>query len=467
MKTLIKNGTVATASDTFVADVLIEGEKISLVGTDLSSKLNGNVDRTIDAAGKYVIPGGIDPHTHLDMPFGGTTSADDFETGTRAAAFGGTTSVVDFAIQPPKGALRQGLDDWHKKAQGKACVDYAFHMIMRDVNKDTLGEMDTLVKNEGVPSFKLFTAYPGVFFVDDAAIFRAMQRTGENGGLICMHAENGPVIDVLIEQALAKGNTSPEWHALTRPPRLEGEATNRVIALAEVAGVPVYVVHLSAKEALEEVREARDRGVRAYAETCPQYLFLSHDNYREPDFEGAKYVMSPPLRFKGNEESLWQGLKQDDLALVATDHCPFCFKGELQKELGKGNFAKIPNGAPGIETRMSLLWDGGVRAGRIDVNRFVQITSTAPAKIFGLYPRKGTVAPGADADVVVFDPEKEIRWSAKSHHMRVDYNPYEGRVTRGAPAYVFSRGELIVEGDQWRGKTGHGKFIKRAGPLAR
>jgi dihydropyrimidinase len=466
-KTLIKNGTVATASDLFKADVLIEGEKISLVGTDLGKLLNGNVDRTVDASGKYVIPGGIDPHTHLDMPFGGTTSADDFETGTRAAAFGGTTSLVDFAIQPQKGALRQGLDDWHKKAEGKACVDYAFHMIMRDVNKDTLAEMDTLVKNEGVPSFKLFTAYPGVFFVDDAAIFRAMQKTGENGGLICMHAENGPVIDVLIEQAIAKGNTAPKWHGLTRPARLEGEATNRVIALAEVAGVPVYIVHLSAKEALAEVREARDRGVRAFAETCPQYLFLSHDNYEEPDFEGAKYVMSPPLRFKGNEESLWQGIKQDDLALVATDHCPFCFKGEGQKELGRGNFSKIPNGAPGIETRMSLLWDGGVRAGRIDINRFVQITSTGPAKIFGLYPRKGSVSPGSDADVVVFDPDKEIRWSAKTHHMRVDYNPYEGRVTKGAPTHVFSRGELIVENDQWKGKSGHGKFIRRAGPLAR
>ncbi|MBX7112967.1 MAG: dihydropyrimidinase [Myxococcaceae bacterium] len=457
MRTLIKNGTLATASDLFKADVLIEGEQISVIGIDLAPKV-GTVDKVIDATGKYVIPGGIDPHTHMDMPFGGTTSADDFETGTRAAAFGGTTCLVDFAIQPQGGSLRQGLDEWHQKAQGKACTDYSFHMIMRDVNKASLAEMDTLVKHEGVTSFKLFTAYPGVFFVDDASIFRAMQKTGENGGLICMHAENGPVIDVLVEQALAKGLTAPKYHGLTRPPRLEGEASNRVIALAEVANVPVYIVHLSAKEALQEVREARDRGVAAFAETCPQYLFLSHDNYEEPGFDGSKYVMSPPLRTKGNEESLWAGLKLDDLALVATDHCPFCKK---EKELGLDNFSKIPNGAPGVETRMSLLWDGGVRKGRIDINRFVQITSTAPAKMFGLFPKKGTLAPGCDADVVVFDPEKKVTWSHKTHHMRVDYNPYEGRTTVGAPSHVFSRGNLLVENDKWLGKAGAGKFVKR------
>jgi dihydropyrimidinase len=460
MRTLIKNGTVATASDLYRGDVLIEDEKIALLGVDLSRL--GPFDRTVDATGKYVLPGGIDPHTHLDMPFGGTKSADDFETGTRAAAFGGTTCVVDFAIQPQKGSLRQGLEDWHAKAEGRACIDYAFHMIVREVHKDSLAEMDRLVRQEGVPSFKLFTAYPGVFLVDDASIFRAMQRTGENGGLICMHAENGPVIDVLIERALAQGQTAPKYHALTRPARLEAEATNRVIALAEVAQVPVYIVHLSAKEALAEVREARDRGVKAMAETCPQYLFLSYANYEEPGFEGAKYVMSPPLRPKGNEDALWAGLRQDDLALVSTDHCPFCMKE--QKELGKDSFAQIPNGAPGIEQRMSLLWDGGVRTGRIDVNRYVQITSTAPAKIFGLFPKKGTLAPGSDADVVVLDPNREIRWSAKTHHMRVDYNPYEGRVTRGAPTQVFSRGKLIVENDTWLGKTGAGRFIKR-GPL--
>ena len=461
MRTLIKGGIVATASDLFKAEVLIEDEKISLIGTALPAV--GSLDRVIDAAGKYIIPGGIDPHTHLDMPFGGTQSCDDFETGTRAAAFGGTTCIIDFAIQPAKGSLRQGLEDWHRKAEGKACIDYGFHMIARDIRRESLAEMDQLVKREGVTSFKLFTAYPGVFLVDDASIFRAMQKAGDNGALICMHAENGPVIDVLIEQALARGQTAPKYHALTRPARLEAEATHRVISLAEVAQVPVYIVHLSAREALQQVREARDRGVQAMAETCPQYLFLSYQNYEEPGFEGAKYVMSPPLRAKGNEEALWAGLKQDDLALVSTDHCPFCMKE--QKELGKDSFAKIPNGAPGIEQRMSLLWDAGVRSKRIDINRYVQITSTAAAKIFGLYPKKGTIAPGSDADLVVLDPDREIRWSAKTHHMRVDYNPYEGRTTRGAPSHVFSRGNLIVENDKWLGKAGAGQFIKR-GPLS-
>jgi len=457
MRTLIKNGTIASASDTFLGDLLIEGEKVSLVGVGLE-KLVGNVDRTIDATGKYVLPGGIDPHTHMDMPFGGTTSADDFESGTRCAAFGGTTCIVDFAIQPQGGSLKQGMEDWHRKAEGKACSDYAFHMIMRDVNKSSLLEMDQLVKHEGITSFKLFTAYPGVFYVDDASIFRAMQKTGENGGLICMHAENGPVIDVLIEQAVGRGEIAPKYHALTRPPRLEAEATHRVIALAEVAKVPVYIVHLSAKEALQQVREARDRGVSAIAETCSQYLFLSYDNYEEPGFDGAKYVMSPPLRPKGNELDLWKGLQLDDLALVSTDHCPFCLK---EKQLGKDNFSKIPNGAPGVEMRMSLLWDGGVRTGKIDVNRFVQITSTAPAKMFGLYPKKGSLAPGSDADVVVFDPNREIKWSAKTHHTKADYNPYEGRTTKGGPSHVFSRGNLIVEGEKWLGSKGAGKFVKR------
>ena len=461
MRTLIKNGTLVTASETFKADLLVENEKIALLGDDLSARV-GNADQIIDAAGKYVIPGGIDAHTHLDMPFGGAKSADDFESGTIAAAFGGTTSVVDFAIQPPGGGLREGLYQWHEKAEGKAAIDYAFHMIVREVNPRSLREMDSLIKEEGVSSFKLFTAYPGVFMVDDAAIFRAMQKTGENGGMICMHAENGPVIDVLVEQALARGETAPIYHALTRPARLEGEATNRVLALAEVAKVPVYIVHLSAAEALAEVREARDRGVMAYAETCPQYLFLSQDDYLDPSYDGlggAKYVMSPPLRPKGNEEALWRGLALDDLQCISTDHCPFCMKE--QKELGKGNFAKIPNGAPGIETRMMLTYDGGVRAGRITLNRWVQLMSTGPAKLFGLYPRKGSLMVGSDADLVVWDPDKETTISVSTMHMKVDYNPYEGRKVTGGPALVLSRGKVIVAGSKFTGRPGDGKFQKR------
>jgi len=463
MRTLIEKGTCVTASDTFLADVVIEDDKIAALGRDLG-KVFDKIDKCIDASGKLVIPGGIDVHTHLDMPFGGTVSADDFESGTIAAAHGGTTSVVDFAIQPQGGgALMKGLHDWHAKAEGKAAVDYGFHMIVREVNKSSLAEMDQLVKHEGVTSFKLFTAYPGVFYVDDAQIFRALRKAGDNGALICMHAENGPVIDVLIEEAKARGETAPVWHALTRPPRLEGEASHRVLALAEVAKVPLYIVHLSAKEALDQVREARDRGVRAYAETCPQYLFLDHRNYQEPGFEGSKYVMSPPLRMPGNEQSLWQGLRLDDLQVVSTDHCPFCMK---EKRLGENDFSRIPNGAPGIETRLYLTYDGGVRSGRISLNRWVQLVSTAPAKLFGLWPRKGTLAVGADADVVVWDPERRVTLSVKTMHMRVDYNPYEGRQVVGGPSQVLSRGKLVVEDDKFVGQKGHGRFLRRGQTLA-
>ena len=462
MRTLIEHGTCVTASDTFPADLLIEDEKIVALGAGLAQRLGGTFDKRIDARGKYVIPGGIDVHTHLDMPFGGATSADDFESGTIAAAFGGTTSVVDFAMQPSGSSLHQGLADWHSKAEGKSVIDYGFHMIIREVTKSSLAEMDDLVKKEGVTSFKLFTAYPGVFYVDDASIFRALRKTGDNGGLICMHAENGPVIDVLIEEAKARGERAPAWHALTRPPRLEAEASHRVLCLAEVAKVPLYIVHLSAREALDQVREARDRGVRAYAETCPQYLFLDHRNYEEPDFGGSKYVMSPPLRMPGNNEALWRGLALDDLQVISTDHCPFCMK---EKRLGEGDFSKIPNGAPGVETRLYLTFEG-VREGRITLNRWVQLNSTAPAKIFGLYPRKGTLSVGADADVVVWDPERKHTLGVKELHMRVDYNPYEGREVVGAPTAVFSRGKLVIEGDRFVGRKGEGKFIKRGLTLA-
>jgi len=456
MRTLIQNGTIVTATDQYRGDVLIEGERISIVGTSLDPRTY-NPDQIVDATGKYVLPGGIDVHTHLDMPFGGSTSADDFLSGTTAAAHGGTTSVVDFAIQYKGQTLRQAYETWMGKAEGRAVIDYGFHMIITDLNPDVEKEMDQMVA-EGVTSFKLFMAYPGVFMLDDASIFRALLRTRENGGTICMHAENGGVIDVLVQRALAEGKRAPKYHALTRPARAEAEATHRAIALAEIAGVPIYIVHLSAAEALEMVTEARDRGLPAYAETCPQYLFLSYDNYEEPGFDGAKYVMSPPLRPREMQQHLWRGLASDDLQVVSTDHCPFCMK---EKELGRDDFSKIPNGAPGIETRMSLVFDGGVRAGRISLNRFVQLTATAPAKIFGLFPRKGTIAPGSDADLIVFDPEREVTLRHKDLHMKVDYNPYEGRRVQGATDVVFSRGERIVEGGKFTGRPGRGNFIRR------
>jgi dihydropyrimidinase len=455
MSILIKNGLIVTASDLYQGDVFVEGDRITTIGTSLELK----ADRVIDATDRYVLPGGIDCHTHLDMPFGGTTSADDFESGTIAAAFGGTTSIVDFAIQYKGQTLHHAWDTWMRKAQGKAAIDYGFHMIITELSDQVEQEMDALV-GEGVTSFKLFMAYPGVFMLDDASIFRAMLRTGQNGGTICMHAENGGVIDVLVKKALADGHTAPKYHALTRPARAEGEATHRAIALAEMADVPVYIVHLSAAEALEMVTEARDRGLPAFAETCPQYLFLSSDNYEEPGFAGARYVMSPPLRPKETQERLWRGLAFNDLQAISTDHCPFCMKE--QKTLGRHDFSKIPNGAPGIETRMSLVYDGGVRTGRISLNRFVELTSTSPAKIFGLFPRKGTIAPGCDADIVVFDPLRRVKLAARTLHMKVDYNPYEGREVTGAAETVLSRGRVIIENGKFVGRAGAGEFIKRA-----
>ena len=455
MRTLIKGGTIVTAVDRYDGDVLVEEEKIALIGRSIDVA----ADKVIDAAGKYVLPGGVDVHTHLDMPFGGTTSADDFHSGTVAAAFGGTTSIVDFAIQYKGQTLHHAWETWMKKAEGKAVIDYGFHMIMTDLNDHVEAEMDALVK-QGVTSFKLFMAYRGVFMLDDASIFKALLRSGQNGATICMHAENGDVIDVLVQRALAAGHTAPKYHALTRPPRAEAEATHRAIALAEMADVPIYIVHLSAAEALDMVTEARDRGLPAYAETCPQYLFLSFDNYEEPDFGGAKYVMSPPLRERAKQDQLWRGLAFNDLQCVSTDHCPFCLKE--QKELGRHDFSKIPNGAPGIETRMSLVYDGGVRTGRISLNRFVELTSTAPAKIFGLFPRKGTIAPGSDADIVIFDPNRTITLSARTLHMNVDYNPYEGRQVTGATDTVLSRGRLVIENGQLAARGGSGSFLKRA-----
>jgi len=458
MRTLISNGTVVTADGSYAADILVDGEKIAGIGAGLAQMANATADETIDATGKYVIPGGIDVHTHMQLPFGGTFAKDTFETGTRAAAFGGTTTIVDFAVQSKGKSLREGLDAWHAKAEGNAVTDYGFHMIMSDVNDDTLREMDQLV-SEGVPDFKLFTAYPGVFFSDDGAIFRAMQQTAKNGGLIMMHAENGLAIDVIAADTFNAGTTDPIGHGLARYSVLEGEATNRVIRLAQAAKVPVYIVHLSAREALDAVRMARDEGLPAFAETCPQYLFLSLDDLGN-GFEGAKFVCSPPLRTQDHQPELWKGLQKDDLQVVSTDHCPFDFHG--QKELGKGDFRKIPNGLPGVEDRLDLLHDGGVVGGKITKERWVEIASTAPAKLFGMYPQKGAIAVGSDADIVIYDPNRKHTISAKTHHMDVDYSCYEGRAVQGGSDLVMSRGSVVVRDGKFTGMKGAGKFLKRS-----
>ncbi len=453
MRTLIRNGRVVTAVDDYRADVLVEDEVVSVIG----ARLEMEADVVVDAAGKLVIPGGIDPHTHMELPFGGTEASDDFRTGTVAAAYGGTTTIIDFAVQYKGQSLTEGLDAWHAKAEGKTAIDYGFHLITTDLEDDRVPEMRRLI-DEGVTSFKLFMAYPGVFLVDDATIFRAMTAAGERGGLICMHAENGIVINEIIKRALAAGRTAPKYHALTRPTIAEAEGVHRAIAIAEMAESPVYIVHLSCADALKQVREARDRGIPAFAETCPQYLFLSIDDYGE-DFEGAKYVMTPPLREKWNQAELWKGLRMDDLQVISTDHCPFCMKE--QKELGRDDFSKIPNGAPGVEHRVPLIFNGACIEQGLSLNRFVELTSTAAAKMFGLFPKKGTIAVGSDADIVIFDPEREQTISVKTHHMNVDYSAYEGKTIRGVVETVLSRGRVVIEDGEYKGKPGDGRFLKR------
>jgi len=455
MKVLIKNGNVVTAVDNYFADVLIEDGKVAVIG----NKLEMEADRTIDASGKLVIPGGIDPHTHMELPFGGTSASDDFRTGTIAAAHGGTTTIIDFAVQYHGESLIQAVDNWHKKAEGKTAIDYGFHLITTDLPDERVPEMRQLI-NEGVMSFKMFMAYPGVFLVDDATIFRAMKNAASAGGLICMHAENGIVINEIIKHALAEGKTAPKYHALTRPTKAEAEGVHRAIAIAEMAEAPVYIVHLSCADALEEVREARDKGIPAYAETCPQYLFLDYSLYEREGFEGAKWVMTPPLREKWNQDKLWQGLQGNDLQVISTDHCPFCFKE--QKELGRDDFTKIPNGGPGVEHRMSLIYNGGVAGGKISLNRFVELTSTSAAKLFGLFPRKGTIAVGSDADIVIFDPNEEMTLSVETHHMNVDYSAYEGMKVKGVTKTVLSRGRVVIDDGKYAGKPGDGEFLKRS-----
>ncbi len=453
MKTLIKNGRIVTAVDDYTADIFIDGETVTTIG----KSLNMEADRVIDASGKLVIPGGIDPHTHMELPFGGTQSSDDFFTGTRAAAFGGTTTIIDFAVQYKGESMIEAVDNWHAKAEGKCAVDYGFHLITTDFEDRHTEQMHT-VMDEGITSFKLFMAYPGVFLVDDATIYRAMSAAGARGGLICMHAENGIVINEIIKRFLSEGRTAPKYHALTRPTIAEAEGVHRAIAIAEMAESPVYIVHLSCTDALNKVREARDRGIPAFAETCPQYLFHSIEDYGE-DFQGAKYVMTPPLREKHNHSELWKGLKMDDLQVISTDHCPFCMKE--QKELGIDDFSKIPNGAPGVENRMNLIYNGGVFENRISLNRFVELTSTAAAKMFGLFPKKGTIAVGSDADIVIFDPEKEHTFGVEAEHMNVDYSSYEGWKMKGKVETVLSRGRVVIENGEHTGKAGDGKFLKR------
>ncbi|MFH8724826.1 dihydropyrimidinase [Streptomyces termitum] len=458
-RTLIRGGLVVTASDELHADVLVEDGRIAALAARGSDTAAGwTADRVLDATDRYVLPGGVDAHTHMELPFGGTFASDTFETGTRAAAWGGTTTIVDFAVQSVGRPLREGLDTWYAKADGNCAVDYAFHMIMSDVNESTLREMPKLVE-EGITSFKLFMAYPGVFYSDDGQILRAMQVAGETGGLIMMHAENGIAIDVLVEQALARGETDPRHHGEVRKALLEAEATHRAIQLARVAGSPLYVVHVSAREALAELAAARDLGLPVFGETCPQYLFLSTDNLAEPDFEGSKYVCSTPLRPKEHQAALWRGLRTNDLQVVSTDHCPFCFVG--QKELGRGDFSKIPNGLPGVENRMDLLHQAVVD-GHISRRRWIEIACATPARMFGLYPQKGTIAPGADADVVIYDPHATQVLSAETHHMNVDYSAYEGKTVTGQVETVLSRGEVVIDGRKYVGRAGHGTFVPRA-----
>lgn len=455
---LIKHGTLVTAADTFTADLFIEMGRIAWIGAWSEANLP-EADTVIDAAGKYILPGGIDVHTHLDMPLRGELrSVDDFESGTIAAACGGTTTIIDYAAHSHGESIEQGLENWRQKAEGKAVIDYGFHMTLSEFTDQTLHGMERMVE-QGVSSFKVFTAYPGRMMIDDAAILRVLKQAKDLGALVCVHAENGHVIDVLVEEALRAGHTAPKYHALTRPSRGEGEAVHRVITLAEIAEAPLYVVHISCCEAIQEAAAAKQRGLPIYGETCPQYLLLSSDGYYLPEFEGAKYVMSPPLRERQHQECLWRALQTGVVDVIGTDHCPFHFHG--QKELGREDFTKIPNGGPGIETRLSLLYTGGVETGRITLNRFVELTATRPAKVFGLYPQKGTIAPGSDADLAIIDPRVETIISATTHNSRVDYSLYEGIRVKGMPDCVFLRGEMIVREGKFIGTPGSGCFLKR------
>jgi dihydropyrimidinase len=456
MSVLIKNGRIVTAGDDYVGDVYAEGERVALIGETLDVQ----ADKTIDAAGKYVLPGCVDPHTHLDMPFGGTVTVDDFESGQRSAAFGGTTCHVDFCIQGKGQSFGEALEAWHAKREGKALIDNGFHIAVTDLREGGSLEELASLPDQGITSYKLFMAYKGALMVDDETLFRTMEVAAETGALVMVHAENGDAIDVLVKQALAEGKTEPKYHALTRPPETEGEATNRAIQLARVAGSPLYVVHVSCQEAIEPIQIARDKGWDVHGETCTQYFFVDYTFLERPDFEGAKYVYTPPPRAKENQELLWNAVRTNVLSVISTDHCAFLWDG--QKSLGKDDFSKIPNGGPGLENRLHMIHEFGVRAGRISLNRMVELLCTNPAKLFGLYPRKGTIAVGSDADIVVFDPEQRHTISASTHHTKVDYNLYEGTEVTGSPEVVLLRGQVLVENGDLVAQPGVGQFVKRA-----
>jgi dihydropyrimidinase len=456
MSLLIKGGRVVTAADDYVADVFVDDERISLIGLDLDLA----ADRVIDATGKYVLPGCIDPHTHLDMPFGGTVTIDDVESGQISAAFGGTTCHVDFIIQPQGATFAQAFDEWRAKAAGKQVIDMGYHMAITDLkNGGTLEELASLPE-QGLTSYKLFMAYKGALMVDDETLYRAMEVAAKSGALVMVHAENGDVVDLLVREALAAGHTEPLYHALTRPPEAEGEATNRAIQLAHLAGAPLYVVHVTCREAVEPIARAREAGWDVWGETCTQYFFCSLDDIAKPNFEGAKYVYSPPVRDASNHDYLWNAVRTDALSAISTDHCAFLWDG--QKTLGKDDFSKIPNGGPGLEDRLKMIHHFGVNEGRITLNRMVELLATNPAKLFGLYPRKGTVAVGSDADLVIFDPQKQVTISASTHHSKADYSLYEGTVVTGAPDVVLLRGNVLVENDELVAAPGIGQFVKRA-----
>ncbi|MEZ5116292.1 MAG: dihydropyrimidinase [Candidatus Nanopelagicales bacterium] len=465
MTMLIRNGTVVGPTGSAPMDVLIDGETVVALLTpgdaSLGADLASSADTVIDATGKYVIPGGVDCHTHMELPFGGTYASDTFDTGTRAAAWGGTTTIVDFAVQNTGERVQDGLALWHAKAEGNCHIDYGFHQIMGGVDDDSLKAMDELV-DEGITSFKLFMAYPGVLYSDDGQILRAMQQAHHNGALVMMHAENGIAIDVLREQAIARGETDPRYHSITRPWQTEEEATHRAIMLAQIAKAPLYVVHMSARQAVEAVQVGRDKGWNVFGETCPQYLYLSlEEHLSQPGFEGAKWVCSTPVRARaeGHQDALWTYLRTNDLSIVSTDHCPFCFKE--QKELGLGDFTKIPNGIGTVEHRMDLIYQGVV-TGEISLERWVEICCTTPARMFGLYPRKGALQPGADADVVVYDPNGHTSIGyGKTHHMNMDHSAYEGFEVDGHVDTVISRGRVVVDGGEYLGSKGHGRFLRR------